>query len=578
MSDENFELSRRKVLAGLGTIGAASAGVGLGTSAYFSDEENFENNSLVAGSLDMKVDWEEHYSDWMGGEDEDPDSEGTLDIQMDVDDATGYTAFPPGVEAFDGVADDPYVNGDPLLYVHNDDVAQFMDNTAIDAFPDEDDDGVQDDFDEEMACEVLADVGADDAGLDPDGARTDSADTRLDNGDPAPLINLGDVKPGDFGEVTLSFHLCDNPGYVWLNAANVEARENGHTEPEAKDEDEEGPEDEVSTSVQNDVELLDAIQTAWWYDDNCDNLTQGEGTTAGNEADVMIVADGSGSVTGDSDKFQALQDGAEALVNAVGSNVRVGLTVFSTSATTVTTLADSKGDTISAIQNDGNYPGGGTDVGAGIDEGQAQLTTGAGARSGVDKIMVVLTNGISSTGRSEATSAKSAGTTIYGIAYGSGADQDLIEDISSPPKVDDSTIDDQDEFAFVADETDIGSVFTDIGETISTGEEIFFQGSLRTALTALTTDLGIPLDGDGGNDFDEIGAVLGDGDPTAEERGCFEPTPNTNCIGFSWWLPVDHANEIQSDSVMFDLGFYTEQCRHNDGSGIETGTETPQPE
>jgi hypothetical protein len=31
---------------------------------------------------------------------------------------------------------------------------------------------------------------------------------------------------------------------------------------------------------------------------------------------------------------------------------------------------------------------------------------------------------------------------------------------------------------------------------------------------------------------------------------------------------VDHANEIQSDSVRFDLGFYTEQCCHNDGSGM----------
>ncbi|MEF8779002.1 MAG: hypothetical protein V5A36_08825, partial [Natronomonas sp.] len=42
----------------------------------------------------------------------------------------------------------------------------------------------------------------------------------------------------------------------------------------------------------------------------------------------------------------------------------------------------------------------------------------------------------------------------------------------------------------------------------------------------------------------------------------------THCIGFSWWVPLDHGNEIQSDSVGFDLGFYTEQCRHNTGSGM----------
>ncbi len=50
-----YNLSRRKMLAGLGAVGLASAGAGLGTSAYFSDREEFENNSLAAGTLDMSV-------------------------------------------------------------------------------------------------------------------------------------------------------------------------------------------------------------------------------------------------------------------------------------------------------------------------------------------------------------------------------------------------------------------------------------------------------------------------------------------------------------------------------------------
>ena len=50
-----YNLSRRKMLAGLGAIGIASAGAGLGTSAYFSDTEEFTNNSLAAGTLDMSV-------------------------------------------------------------------------------------------------------------------------------------------------------------------------------------------------------------------------------------------------------------------------------------------------------------------------------------------------------------------------------------------------------------------------------------------------------------------------------------------------------------------------------------------
>ena len=58
MTDDNrFELSRRAALAGIGGIGVASAGAGLGTSAYFSDEESFENNTLQAGELDLFVDY-----------------------------------------------------------------------------------------------------------------------------------------------------------------------------------------------------------------------------------------------------------------------------------------------------------------------------------------------------------------------------------------------------------------------------------------------------------------------------------------------------------------------------------------
>jgi len=50
-----YNLSRRKMLGGLGAIGLASAGAGLGTSALFTDTETFSSNSLTAGTLDMSV-------------------------------------------------------------------------------------------------------------------------------------------------------------------------------------------------------------------------------------------------------------------------------------------------------------------------------------------------------------------------------------------------------------------------------------------------------------------------------------------------------------------------------------------
>jgi predicted ribosomally synthesized peptide with SipW-like signal peptide len=52
---KEFNISRRKALAALGTIGVASAGAGVGTTAYFSDTESFANNELTAGQLDLAV-------------------------------------------------------------------------------------------------------------------------------------------------------------------------------------------------------------------------------------------------------------------------------------------------------------------------------------------------------------------------------------------------------------------------------------------------------------------------------------------------------------------------------------------
>jgi len=61
MSDDNITLSRRTLLGSLGAVGTAAAGAGLGTTAYFSDEESFTANSFTAGQLDLAVGWETTY-------------------------------------------------------------------------------------------------------------------------------------------------------------------------------------------------------------------------------------------------------------------------------------------------------------------------------------------------------------------------------------------------------------------------------------------------------------------------------------------------------------------------------------
>lgn len=55
MTDRSIELTRRKILGGVGAVGVAGAGAGLGTSALFSDEESFTNNTITAGTTNLKV-------------------------------------------------------------------------------------------------------------------------------------------------------------------------------------------------------------------------------------------------------------------------------------------------------------------------------------------------------------------------------------------------------------------------------------------------------------------------------------------------------------------------------------------
>lgn len=99
MSDQRFELSRRNALIGLGTVGAASAGAGLGTSAYFSDEEEFTGNMMTAGELDLAVDYVVH---------EDQGSAGTYTINSFTNEVNGTD---PG--------DDLTVNGDGTTISQN---------------------------------------------------------------------------------------------------------------------------------------------------------------------------------------------------------------------------------------------------------------------------------------------------------------------------------------------------------------------------------------------------------------------------------------------------------------------------
>ncbi len=66
MDNDKIGLSRRKMLVGLGAVGVASAGAGLGTTAFFSDEESFQDNTITAGQFELMVSQTTHMVDQDG--------------------------------------------------------------------------------------------------------------------------------------------------------------------------------------------------------------------------------------------------------------------------------------------------------------------------------------------------------------------------------------------------------------------------------------------------------------------------------------------------------------------------------
>lgn len=503
--DKKVELSRRNVLASLGAIGAASAAAGAGTMAYFNDEETFQNNQLTAGSLDLKVDWQQSYN------------------------GNPVGAFPD--ENSDNVQDEIRTR---------DEIAQERHNENYDTLSEQNQQEVEQAF------------------------RAQFADVPDDTD--APLINLDDVKPGDWGEVTFSTHLFDNPGYLWMNGELKANAENGMTEPEA----------DATDPNANAGDLADAIETTIWYDEDCDNEV--DQTTKSKPVCVELVLDASGSMGNPSSKNENTIKGAKSLAERVlnaNANNRVGVTFFSAagydeSAKVQLSAGASGASDLNTVQSTiDTLPASGdsTAIGAGIDTGQSDLQN---CPTGHDRVMVVLTNGEENVQTDQevvniAANAKGAGTRIITIGVGASPNTQLLKDVASDP---------DSENAFTGtDPSNIQDVFNTISGTILQGEEIIFEGSLADALDLLSQDHGIPLDGDLSTAYAEVEDTDGDGVPDKTRPGQLDsrnPFPNssTHCIGFKWHLPASVGNEAQTDSVTFNLGFYAEQARHNSGAGM----------
>jgi len=465
MTDDTIELTRRKILASVGAVGAAGAGVGMGTSALFSDEEEFAQNTLAAGELDLKIDWQQRY-------------------------------FGPANDSFPayGAAGRPWVNAHPD---EDGDGIQSLDSDAYRSVPNDgvvtyEDQGAN--IQEYLTCETL--------------------DHDYDFGpNENSLIELEDVKPGDSGEVTFSFHLCDNPGYVWFCGELNDASENGTNDPESASPDEE---DGV-------VELLDAVTVKTWYDVDCNNEF---------DEDEEPLAGSPTTLRGLFENF-AGQSGGCFLLDA---SVYPGIDPDETSQ-----------DCLSL--------------------GEIEFTSGGlETASNDDQVVRVQEDPLEIW--TQFTDPNNGEFDDIIVRFFEFADTSGNDPVNS-----DGDLTDIVEFDWEvvpSDTTVTGNQPGVDGDDFSSDD----IGMCQSVITARDgTENTASLIGNGCS-FGENDIVSPDGGspiqsfelfycaPETADPVCF-PDGRTFCVGFEWEIPSSVGNEIQSDAVSFDLGFYTEQCRNN---------------
>jgi len=438
-ANNSIGLSRRKMLAGLGAIGVASAGAGLGTTAYFSDQESFEGNTITAGELDLSVTWQQLYH-------------GAPQATRPGDYGD---AMRPFVNAY------PDHDGNGLQSFEREDEDE---NTTLDVYTELT--GNEDDEEREAAaiagrnlefsCGEIATFDDVDFGTRPDGEPQES------------LIELDDVKPGDCGEVTFGLKLCDNPGYIWLRGLLTEETDGEHPESE-------GP------------QLADEIIARAWYDDG-DNVFQ--------EDEPQITSGTLREVLGDLADGRLLAFDPEVTVpseNDVSEPVEpTGECIELPKVDDDDDIANLKPGDVFTFEIDG--------------DDDVEITL----------VDVTYKNDDEPVGFEWESNVPICQVNLKGGPDGLGPGEGL------PTLYDCATS---------------GSVAT----TLSPGGEPYGISNFRF----LYCDVDREENGD-----EENGEV------------CFQPS-HTRFIGFEWCLPTTVGNEVQGDTVAFDLSFYTEQCRHN---------------
>ena len=112
------------------------------------------------------------------------------------------------------------------------------------------------------------------------------------------FFNFSDLKPGDWGEDTISIHINNNDAYACVDVRLDSDDDNGLTEPESAVD---------STDGAGNGELADAIDFFWWVDDG-DNVFESDETlipagplgnlSVGEVATIALAEPGNGGIFG----------------------------------------------------------------------------------------------------------------------------------------------------------------------------------------------------------------------------------------------------------------------------------------
>jgi predicted ribosomally synthesized peptide with SipW-like signal peptide len=367
---------------------------------------------------------------------------------------------------------------------------------------------------------------------------------------PAPIFNISDIKPGDWGEATVSLHLDDNPGWIWMNLNQTANKEGICTEPEAKAE---------SQGYQQPILHLP-------MDDSTKDVAMGnDATLHGTSAYSTGKKDKSVSFNGDAygtvkhKPSYELSEGTISLwirTNKNGLNGHKGIIGkdakgFENGGHIYLSLRN--GEPNFRLQDAGNtYE---IQSNTQLTEGKWHHITASFGSQG-QKLYV--------DGNEVASSNYAGGISNNTNPFVFGASPWASKPGQATP-VQKHFIGDIDEIKLYKEQIDSNSEQTACGNTGELGEHLQFKVWSDDGDNIHQEDENVIFNGTA-HELAELNktekGILLDGNPSTNQTEAF-PGAQTKYIGIKWQVPLDTGNEIQGDSKKFEFSFYTEQKRHN---------------